>query len=396
MANSLDWKHSEDKRDIVHIVVQALVEGKLVSLPAETAYHVVASALNADAVQRLAALQDQGKVGSPTLFLRSAEEALDYSPAMSRVARRAVYRGWPGPIVLELPANRSLSVESETMAMSADKSGLAFRLPPECRARLLHERFVALRVAAHQAIVEAMRLMPGPLIAAPCIDRSGQAICAGLRAKEHLDLDVALLIDDGETHYGGLAKRVRVDENRCTLIQPGVLGQEVVDQLFHLVILLVCTGNTCRSPMAEVMLIRLLKDAFPMQMKSKRSLVHIASAGLSAFPGGSASPQAQNVMAQRGLNLQAHQSRSLTERALRTADLVLTMTGAHRSAIIDLMPQMDEKVHCLSGGNEDVSDPFGGPDSVYAACADQIEHFLKLWVDRMDESWFPMWQPEVS
>ena len=102
------------------------------------------------------------------------------------------------------------------------------------------------------------------------------------------------------------------------------------------------------------------------------------------------------VMKQRGLNLQKHQSNSLTERALRQADLVLTMTNSHRSAILERMPTLRHKVHLLSGSQNDVSDPFGGSESVYAACADQIETYLERWLTQIDESWFPQWQTELD
>ncbi len=97
-------------------------------------------------------------------------------------------------------------------------------------------------------------------------------------------------------------------------------------------------------------------------------------------------------MGSRGLKLQSHQSKPVTERSLRQADLVLTMTGSHRAAIVDRFPEIADKVHLLSGGGGDVSDPFGGSESVYSACADQIEGYLDRWVEQLDEEWFPQWK----
>ncbi len=383
MPNTLDWKSSDDPRDFVHIAVQALVEGKLVVLPAETAYHVFASGLKPDAVLQLVALAANKKTRLPSVFLRSAQEALDYSPSISPVAARMVHRGWPGPLVLELPAD--------------DESSLVKQLPAAVRDNLLIDgKYLPQRVAAHEAIVQAMRLLPGPLVAASMIDGTGAAICNGTEAARSIGDHVAVSIVDGPTHYGGFASTVRVDGKDCRLIAPGVVDLENIQRLSQFVVLLVCTGNTCRSPMAEVLFKDLLAKQFPHLFTPSFSPILVASAGLSAFPGGPASSEAISVMKKRGLNLQNHQSHSITERTLKHADLILTMTNSHRSAILERLPELGSKVFLVSGSNNDVSDPFGGAESVYAACAEQIESYLKGWLADMEESWFPRWQIEVS
>ncbi|MEZ6138454.1 MAG: hypothetical protein R3C53_26525, partial [Pirellulaceae bacterium] len=112
----------------------------------------------------------------------------------------------------------------------------------------------------------------------------------------------------------------------------------------------------------------------------------------SAFPGGPASPEAISVIKSHGLSLLDHQSRAVTERGLRHADMVLTMTASHRAAIVDRFPEMAGKVHLFSGSTNDVSDPFGGSEAVYAACAKQIQGYVEQWIDQFEESWFPNWE----
>lgn len=392
MAKLLDWKNSEDQRDIVHLVVQALVEGRLVALPTETAYHVVCSALNENAVSNVKKLLGERKVDSPSMLLRSAEEAFDYSPGMSCVARRAVYRGWPGPLVLELPIRPS---SAQGKHVEEDIS-LAHRLPNVAKEILLTDDFLAQRVVPHAAIVEAMRLTPGPMIAAPCVNDDGSFISSPTEAEQAVGNECTVLVDDSETHFGGNATRIRVDENQCRILSTGVIEPDKRERLFHLAILLVCTGNTCRSPMAEVLLKDLIKKKFPAQADSGNKLVHVASAGLSAFPGGPASVEAQTVMEKRGLSLRNHQSNALSEHSLKNADLVLTMTSGHRNAILDQLPEYESKIHLLSSGTGDVSDPFGGSESLYAECASQIEEYLQAWLGKLDERWFPVWQNDAS
>lgn len=383
MANTLDWKSSGDRRDLVHIAVQALVEGRLVVLPSETAYHVFASGLKPDAVFKLTSLVENGRSRRPCVFLRSPQEALDYSPDLSLVAGRMINRGWPGPLVLELPANCERS--------------LVCNLTPDVRSRLLVDgAFLPQRASTHEAIIQSMRLLPGPLVAATLITAEGRAICSGIEAARSIGDAVALLLNDGQTHHGGFATTVRVEGELCRLVSPGVIDITAVQRLSQLIVVLVCTGNTCRSPMAETLMRHLISQRFPQLFQGEFPPVTIASAGLSAFPGGPASTEAVEAMRKRGLNLQNHQSHSVSERTLRHADLVLTMTKSHRSAILEKMPELASKVQLLSGGTGDVADPFGGDASLYEACADQMEEYLKSWLKVIEESWFPRWQNELT
>lgn len=379
MARILDWKRSEDSRDIVHVVVQALAEGQLVALPAETAYHVVASGLRSEAVAKLLAYAGRCPDRAPCIFLRSPEESLDYSPRLSRVARRIVSRGWPGPLVIELE--------------SAVEGSLLYQLPDEVRRDLLvDDRFLSQRVAAHPALAQSMLLLPGPLVAAPLLDHSNLAACTGQVVATEATSELAWLVDDGSTHFGGFATALRIDDNQLSITHRGILDDSVLLGLSQLQIVSICTGNTCRSPMAETILRDLLRQRFPkLFAKGKPEPAVTTSAGLSAFPGGNASSEAAAVMHKRGLSLKDHQSRPVTERLLKGADLILTMTASHRNAIVQRWPDLAPKTHLLCIDGHDVSDPFGGSVSVYADCAEQIELFLSQWLDRIDESWFPIW-----
>ena len=67
------------------------------------------------------------------------------------------------------------------------------------------------------------------------------------------------------------------------------------------------------------------------------------------------------------------------------------MTRSHRQAILEQLPRIESKVHLVSGTAADVTDPFGGSQAVYVACADQIDAFLEQWNRRLDDSLFPVW-----
>jgi len=142
-------------------------------------------------------------------------------------------------------------------------------------------------------------------------------------------------------------------------------------------ILLICTGNTCRSPMAEA----LLNEKVCQTGLTDR--IKVLSAGLYANEGSPASGGAQTALAKRGLDLTTHRSRQVQPEYIEAADLVLVMTEAHKRSLLELTPQFGGKVHTLAeyaGEYIDVFDPFGGGSEVYETSAFEIDRLLnKGW-----------------
>lgn len=143
-------------------------------------------------------------------------------------------------------------------------------------------------------------------------------------------------------------------------------------------ILFVCSGNTCRSPMAEGLL---RKELQLYGEKSANNLLEIRSAGIMAGSRLPASSEAVLVMAEQGVDLTRHQSQMLNQELLQWADLVLTMTANHRQHVISRYAIRPNQIYTLAdfSGIEhmDVTDPFGLGIEAYRKSALQLQQLIK-------------------
>ncbi|HHZ16127.1 MAG TPA: protein tyrosine phosphatase [Clostridia bacterium] len=113
-------------------------------------------------------------------------------------------------------------------------------------------------------------------------------------------------------------------------------------------VLFVCTGNTCRSTMAEVLARDFLhRRALEGGISPDDMVIEVLSAGTGAIEGEPAAPQARAVMEERGLDLSQHRARFLTAKMMQEADLILTMTEKHKQYIEEIMPEAKGKVFIL-------------------------------------------------
>jgi len=367
----IDLRQTDDTRDVVHRAVQTLAEGKLVVFPTETVYGVGASARSASGVRRLFAAKGRSENTPLTLAIKSADEALDYAPNPGKIGLRLARRCWPGPITLVMDAD--------------DDASLVHQFPKEVRQAVAPESTVGLRVPANKILQDVLCMLAGP-IALTSANVSGKPpATTAEEATSSLSEHVSLVLNSGPCRYGQPSTVVRVSGDKYHCLRPGVVGETALDRLSSMITVLVCTGNTCRSPMAEALLKRMAAEKLNCKIDElEQRGVIIASAGVAAVEGCAPSPEAVEVMKEKGLDISRHESQPLTDKLVKHADLIMTMTRSHRQAVLRRWPEAASRTLSLRVDGGDVSDPIGASKSVYSQCADQLEEALAQRLEAID------------
>lgn len=353
MPELLDWQRIADPQAVVLYAVQSLGQGRTVAFATETGYAVTASALLAEAVGRLPGEADNRE--PLTLVLRGAAEARGWAPALSPLSQRLARRLWPGPVTLLLGGDI--------------EHGLASRLPEEVRAQLCREGKLRLATPRQQALREVLRHLPGPLV-----------MTMGPTEGDSPPATADVIVGGtGDAPVGPRpATIIAVNGDRWEIVRPGVVSEEQVHQQTACVVLFVCTGNTCRSPLAEALFKKRLADRLGCAIEELPARGYqVMSAGLAAVLGGAAAVEAEQAARGYGADLSAHRSRPLTPELAAQADYLVGMTHGHLHTLTEGFGHLGIPLRLLDPGG-DIADPIGGDQPVYEECGQQIWQRLEI------------------
>jgi protein-tyrosine phosphatase len=367
---------ADDRGAAIDAAASALAAGRLAVLPTETVYGVGASAASAEGVAALTAATSAGglaPVRPAAWHAPSYEVAREILRPTAPIHRRLMSRLLPGPVTFLLVKPR------EELEQIRERLGA---IPGT-----LHDgREIAVRIpdqAVGRAVLESAWKSRAPVVA------QGVA-AAGWGTGHRLDEEsiksmlsgerpVGAVLDDGPTRYGGPSTTVRLKpDGWYEIVVAGAIPERIVRRQLERTVLFVCTGNTCRSPMAETIAMHLARPA--REAPGLKVSTIFRSAGITAGGGEPAAQEAFRALQRMRIDpahLAHHRSRELTRQAIAEAEIIYAMTGAHARAVIAMDPTAAPRVQVLDPEGKDIPDPLGHSLEVYSGTAERLVEAIR-------------------
>jgi len=337
-----------------------LAKDGVVVLPTETVYGLAARADSAAALERLRELK--GRPADLPLTWHVGSQAALASAALPNTVARLAKAYWPGPLTLVVKD------EDERLDLIAKDGWYGVRLP------------------AHTGTSEFLDSLRFPVVMTS-VNKSGEApLCTPAEILAAFGDRIDYLVDNGPSRIGEASTVLRVGPGSFEVLREGLLALPELRRCAGLRIAFTCTGNTCRSPLAEGLTKLSLSDALGVPVGRLGEFgFEVGSMGVFAPPGAPAAEHGITIMEERGYDLSEHCARVATEELVAGYDLVYGLTESHVDALRGLLPaRQRRRVQLLDPEGYSVPDPIGGSLAQYEECAqvieESIERRMREWV----------------